>query len=303
MVLVPTWTPPPAGAQEDGDRVLPALVDALLCGERGLARAADVRDRTAAVSAVVAAAADAAAAAAPSAPPASESGFLSGVSASAAPSTHAADDDTTTLPTTTASSPPPPSKKVVRRAARAAEAAAAAVADVAAVVTAPVHTPAAPPPLVDEMRAAWKTAIVQAVAELGDAAAVDLNHVYAYVRFRARGDAKVHLTKARLRDVVRGVAGKRGTLVCLPRNRALRAASAKMVARCFKLAPGATAPPTDVALASLADALAAVKQGGRGGDGGSRATVEGAAAGVALASVRDMTVRGWRGRLRDADGG
>ena len=84
----------------------------------------------------------------------------------------------------------------------------------------------------------------------------------------------MHLTKARLRDVVRGAAGKRGTLVSLPRNRALRAASAKMVARCFKLAAGATAPPTDVALASLADALAAAKQGGRGGDGGSKATVE-----------------------------
>jgi hypothetical protein len=101
---------------------------------------------------------------------------------------------------------------------------------------------------------------------------------------------------------VRAASGKRGVLVSLPRNRALRAASAKLVARCFKLAPGATAPEIDVALASLANALAAGKSGGKGGSGGSKAAVEGAVAGVVLASVRDMTVRGCRDGWCDANG-
>ena len=256
MVLVPTWDGPGRPGR-GGARVLAALVDALLCPRRGLARAADVRGRTALVSAAVERAAAEGAVEVVEVEVGGEEAAAAAASAPPAPQEESAPQSALAAPTTSTSEPS-------------------------------LFTPAA--------RSAWKTAIVQAVVELCDVAGVDANLVYAYARFRAAGLAKAHLTKARLKEALASAASKRGALRAVPRGGAdLVAASPKLIARCFKLAPGATAPDTATALASLADALGGGRggEGDQGGEGRPRGgSLAGATAGVAIACVRDLTVSG-----------
>jgi len=283
MLLVPTWDGPPP-SQGDGaaalpcpdpDRVLLHLVDALLDPATGLAapNVGDVRTRTAGVAARVAAATAVEAAGLAGRP-----GPVTAKAAQAAPA-HAA-------PTPAPTKPP--------------QAISGGAAGTPGVATPPRETGGLP----DE-RAAWATAVVLAVHELGLSASTSLASIFAYARFRAPGaGVQVYLTKQAVKEAVIALrAGGEGaaSLIAAAKPADAKVITGKHLKASFSLGPGARLPEGGV-VAAVESLRAAVTAAGlkpgkappprkrkKGGGGGPGDAVHAAVAAVVLASVADLT--------------